>query len=136
MPGVDEIEFDVSSEPASVAVDGQDLEEMLGNLLENAMKWRRGAVLLSQWTDGNIVRFAVEDDGPGIDPDKREAALREGMRLDTAMPGTGLGLAIVNDLVKAYGGDFILSESKSLGGLCCTISLPSVGATAARRKRA
>ena len=85
----------------SVSVDMQDVEEILGNLLENAFKWRRSQVRLKAWADGSEVAIAIEDDGPGIAEEHRREALRSGGRLDSSAPGTGLGLAIVSDLVQA-----------------------------------
>jgi len=105
----------------------EDLEEIVGNLLENATKWCRSAVnvtVLPGVDDGDQRNFelAVEDDGPGIPEDKTRDALQRGRRLDETKPGTGLGLAIVADVVKEYGGTLHLSRS-ALGGLKVMISL-------------
>ena len=109
----------------------EDLEEIVGNLLENAMKWARGEVRVSVETLPSIgeepPRFAIliEDDGPGIPEDKAREALKRGSRLDETKPGTGLGLAIVADLVKEYGGRLLLERS-SLGGLKAVVELGGV----------
>jgi signal transduction histidine kinase len=109
----------------TVPVDRQDLEEVLGNLLENAMKWRRDRVRLAAWRDEADVVIVVEDDGPGIPEDRRAEALRPGGRLDTAAPGSGLGLAIAGDLVAAYDGRIALATAPGLGGLSVRITLPA-----------
>jgi signal transduction histidine kinase len=106
----------------------EDLEEIAGNLLENAMKWARGAVavtvLAPDGDDGRQPMFtlAIEDDGPGIPEERTREALTRGRRLDETKPGTGLGLAIVADLVKEYGGRLALSRA-ALGGLKATVTL-------------
>ena len=100
----------------------QDLEEMLGNLLDNACKWARTRVLVRAMSDGSTVRIVVDDDGPGLPAAMREAVLQRGVRADQAAPGSGLGLAIVRDLAGVYGGSITLSESP-LGGLRATLEL-------------
>jgi signal transduction histidine kinase len=105
-------------------VDRQDLEEMVGNLLDNAVKWSAGRIVLSVEARGDVVRLRVEDDGPGIPEEARRAVLRSGVRLDMAAPGTGLGLAIASDLAQAYGGSLDLAQSASLGGLEAVLTLP------------
>ena len=121
--------FEMHSVEGTVAVDRRDFEEMLGNLLDNALKWSTRAVRLTAYFADGFVVVAVEDDGPGIDEKQRGAVLEEGARLDTSVPGTGLGLSIVNDLSQAYGGTLELSVSEELGGLKCTLRLPTaVGA--------
>ncbi len=102
----------------------QDLEEIIGNLLENAYKWAQHEVLLSVERVGDDLVFSVEDDGPGLKPEERKEALKRGQRFDETTPGTGLGLSIVADVVSAYGGSIHLEQSK-LGGLQVIISLPS-----------
>ncbi len=124
MPDNGNVSFEVRSHSVNVAIDTQDLEEMLGNLLENAFKWCRSTVRLTVTKQRAMVRVLVEDDGPGISEAQRAAVLEEGGRLDTSVPGTGLGLSIVNDLATAYGASLELDQSDRLGGLCCTISLP------------
>ncbi len=137
LPESEGVELEVSSQEACVGVDAQDLEEMLGNLLENAFKWCRNSVGLAVETGDGLVDIVIEDDGPGIADDLRQTVLQEGTRLDTSVPGTGLGLSIVNDLANAYGGSLDLGRSDRLGGLRCSVTLPVVGcekrtATAAR----
>lgn len=116
-----------------VAMDEGDLAELLGALLENAAKWARSAVRISVGAEGASLVLLVEDDGPGIPPQDRRAALTRGMRLDPDRSGTGLGLAIADDIAQAYGGDLRL-EDGALGGLRVRITLP-VG-TGARRSAA
>jgi signal transduction histidine kinase len=106
------------------AADAQDVEEILGNLVENAVKWAAGRVRVTLAREGSEVRIVVEDDGPGIPEADRGRVTDSGFRLDTAKPGTGLGLAIVSDLVTAYGGRLALDASEDLGGLRATAALP------------
>jgi signal transduction histidine kinase len=111
--------------------EGQDLEELVGNLLENACKWGRSEVRIrasayAGATGGAaLFELTVEDDGPGLPENERERALKRGERLDEAVPGTGLGLSIVNDLTRLYRGEIILSTS-DLGGLKVILRLPRV----------
>jgi signal transduction histidine kinase len=101
----------------------EDLDEMLGNLLDNACKWARARVIVSaQASDGQIV-VTVDDDGPGIEPAMREAVLQRGVRADEAAPGSGFGLAIVRELADVYGGAVALGASPS-GGLRASLTLP------------
>jgi len=103
----------------------QDLEEMVGNLMDNACKWSSGNVrVTAQHKTKRSLSIAIEDDGPGLDEDECSTALQRGVRLDEQAPGTGLGLAIVTDLAKAYDGEVDLSRS-CLGGLCVTLNLPT-----------
>ena len=103
----------------------QDLQEMAGNLMENACKYSRGQVRveIAEAGSGWFV-LSVEDDGPGLAPDQREAALRRGQRLDESAPGSGLGLSIVDELARAYGGGLDLGSSLTLGGLKIDLRLP------------
>ncbi|CAH2397271.1 ATP-binding protein [Mesorhizobium escarrei] len=121
----------------------EDLEELLGNLLDNAMKWAKSAVAVSvapisgnktgsgkksgAGKEGavNLFEISIEDDGPGIPEDKAREALKRGRRLDETKPGTGLGLAIVADLVNEYGGVLALERS-SMGGLKAVVRLRSL----------
>ena len=102
---------------------------MLGNLLENAMKWAKSAVSVSvapvAGKDDHLFEISIEDDGPGIPEDKARDALKRGRRLDETKPGTGLGLAIVADLVNEYGGVLALERS-GLGGLKAVVRLRSL----------
>jgi signal transduction histidine kinase len=117
--------FDVVLPPA-VAVHAavEDLEEMLGNLLDNACKWARSRVSLSAGLDGDRVAIDVDDDGPGLDAALCEQVLQRGVRADEAAPGFGLGLPIVRDLADAYGGSVVLERSR-LGGLRARLMLRS-----------
>ncbi|MGO4838371.1 ATP-binding protein, partial [Rhizobiaceae sp. 2RAB30] len=119
------LSLSLPAEEILFAGEREDLEEMTGNLLENAMKWGRSAarvsVVASGEKGGNFI-LSIEDDGPGIPEDKAREALKRGRRLDETKPGTGLGLAIVSDLVKEYGGRLALERSE-LGGLKASVEL-------------
>lgn len=111
---------------AQVRVERQDLDEMLGNLVENAAKYGGGRVFVTVEPNGPKVDIAVEDDGPGIPDEKRGELFKRGARLDTTgKPGTGLGLAIVRDVAEIYGGEIHLEESEDLGGLLARLTLPA-----------
>ena len=112
----------------SILMDSQDIEEVLGNLLENAFSWCQKDVHISTVSAGGEVKVMIEDDGPGIPDSKRREALKSGGRLDVSTPGTGLGLAISSDLLQAYGGTLALDHSQALGGLCVTLTVPASGA--------
>lgn len=100
-----------------------DLEAMVSNLVSNAHKFANEKVTLSAAKSGGNLVVRVEDDGPGITPEQRDAALNWGGRLDEAPPGTGFGLSIVRDIVALYDGEMRLDES-ALGGLRVEIELP------------
>lgn len=107
----------------------QDLEEMAGNLMDNACKWAKGQVRVSARTAPPVsgrsqLAISVEDDGPGLPPDQREAALKRGERLDETKPGSGLGLSIVRETSAMYNGSVQL-ENAPLGGLRGVLTLPS-----------
>lgn len=108
----------------SARVERQDLDEMLGNLIENAAKYGDGSVFVTVEEAGDFVEIIVEDDGTGIPESERERLFDRGARLDTGKPGTGLGLAIVRDVVEIYGGTVALEESEDLGGLLVRLRLP------------
>ena len=111
---------------AQVRVERQDLDEMLGNLVENAAKYGGGRVFVTVEPKGQSVDIIVEDDGPGIPEERRGELFKRGARLDTTgKPGTGLGLAIVRDVAEIYGGGIHLEESEDLGGLLVRLTLPS-----------
>ncbi len=112
--------------PADVHVRAQreDLDEMLGNLLDNGCKWAKTRVTLSASRSGTQIIVMVDDDGPGLEAALREAVLQRGVRADEAAPGTGLGLAIVRDLAELHGGTIALGDSP-LGGLQARLTLPS-----------
>jgi signal transduction histidine kinase len=109
----------------------QDLEEMLGNLLDNACKWAGSGVDVSvvmrepdAQRPQRLVEIIVADDGPGLDAEQRAQAVKRGRRLDESKPGSGLGLSIVADLVQSYGGTFHL-EASPTGGLSARLVLPA-----------
>ncbi len=107
-------------------IEKQDLDEILGNLMENAAKYGGGSVFVTVMQDAGRAIFLIEDDGAGIAEAERERLFDRGARLDTGKPGTGLGLAIVRDVVEIYGGSVSLGESEDLGGLLVRLELPSV----------
>jgi len=113
---------------AMVAVERQDLEEMLGNLIDNAAKYGGGSVFVSVNAGGDRdwCEIWVEDDGEGIPTTDRGGIFKRGARLDTDKPGTGLGLAIVRDVAQIYGGSVELGSSEDLGGLLVKLKLPRV----------
>ena len=124
-----ELEIEIQVD-AGLAVKAQreDLEEMLGNLLDNACKWAKSRIRLKAGVDpaaGQIV-ILVEDDGPGLSPEQCQLVLERGVRADEAAPGSGLGLAIVRDLAGLYGGSITLGPS-ALGGLQARLELPRSG---------
>ena len=101
----------------------EDLDEMLGNLLDNACKWARSRVVLTSAACDSHIVITVDDDGPGLDASMREAVLHRGVRADEAAPGSGLGLAIARDLAELYGGS-ISPDASPLGGLRARLQLP------------
>ncbi|WP_336287921.1 MULTISPECIES: HAMP domain-containing sensor histidine kinase [unclassified Bartonella] len=106
----------------------EDLEEIVGNLIENAAQWSCTKVLISCCLGKNIEEeesfyIIVEDDGSGLTKEQIDGALKRGHRFDESKPGTGLGLAIVSDMVNEYGGSLFLSRS-DLGGLYAKVLLP------------
>ncbi|MBA4783833.1 MAG: GHKL domain-containing protein [Rhizobiales bacterium] len=101
----------------------QDLEQLLGNLIDNACKWAKSAVYVSGKTEGASIILEIEDDGPGLSMAQQKIAMKRGERLDEKTPGSGLGLSIVRDLVDAYDGNFAMSRSK-FGGLKATLAFP------------
>jgi signal transduction histidine kinase len=111
---------------AQVRVERQDLDEMLGNLVENAAKYGGGRVFVTVEAKGRTVDILIEDDGPGIPQQDIGSLFTRGARLDTTgKPGTGLGLAIVRDVAEIYGGSIHLEESEDLGGLLARLTLPA-----------
>jgi signal transduction histidine kinase len=115
------------SREASVALERQDLDEIIGNLMDNAAKYGGGSVFVTVDPDPDNPDWCevwIEDDGPGIPEAERERIFDRGARLDTEKPGTGLGLAIVRDVVRIYGGEVELDESEDLGGLLVKLMLP------------
>ena len=111
---------------AQVRVERQDLDEMLGNLVENAAKYGGGRVFVTVEPKGEKVDILIEDDGPGIPEEDIGSLFTRGARLDTTgKPGTGLGLAIVRDVAEIYGGSIHLEQSEDLGGLLARLTLPA-----------
>ena len=104
----------------------QDLEEMAGNLMDNACKWAKTRVgVTAIRLEGAQFSLRVGDDGPGLDPHERTLVGERGERLDESVPGSGLGLAIVRDIAKLYGGALELDEF-ALGGLETRLTLPAI----------
>jgi signal transduction histidine kinase len=110
----------------------QDLEEMAGNLIDNAAKWSRQAVKISAAPiidpiDGtrNWLMITVDDDGPGLPASKRAEAVKRGKRLDETKPGSGLGLSIVTETAGMYSGNLVLGDA-DMGGLRVQLRLPAV----------
>lgn len=108
---------------AAVRCEREGLDEMVGNLMDNACKWARGRVVASATLVATDVVLLVEDDGPGLGPAVDETVLGRGIRLDETVPGSGLGLAIVRDLAGLYGGHLRLARSP-LGGVAAYLTLP------------
>jgi signal transduction histidine kinase len=119
--------FDIAgSKKAMVAIERQDLDEIFGNLIENAAKYGGGSVFVTIDADpaDPLCIIWIEDDGRGIPEAQRSTTFERGARLDTDKPGTGLGLAIVRDVVEIYGGSVTLDASEDLGGLLVELRLP------------
>ena len=120
-----QVRFDMDGNKLlSVHVERQDLDEMLGNLIENAAKYGGGSVFVTVGSEGPMAEIVVEDDGAGISPQDREKLFNRGVRLDSSKPGTGLGLAIVRDVAEIYGGSIALEESEDMGGVLARLRLP------------
>jgi signal transduction histidine kinase len=119
-----------------LAMEQQDLEEAVGNLLENASRFADTKVVITVMpgtypsSDPDVTRrswltLLVEDDGPGLEPEQITEAMKRGRRLDESRPGTGLGLSIVSEVVSEYHGTFAMSRSP-LGGLKAELLLPGL----------
>jgi len=122
-----DVRFDMDgNHRAEVAAEPQDLDEILGNLIENAAKYGGGSVFVTVDAVPDTPQCAIwiEDDGAGIPETQRGKLFSRGARLDTEKPGTGLGLAIVRDVAEIYGGSVELAESEDLGGLLVELRLP------------
>lgn len=107
----------------TVAVDPHDLDEMLGNLLDNAWRFTTSRVAVDAAAQGGTVRITIADNGPGIPADRRDAAMQPGRRLDEAGDGHGFGLSIARELAELHGGRLLLAEASN-GGLSATVELP------------
>ncbi len=125
-----QLDFQVQSAADSLQFRGeiQDLQEMLGNLLDNACKWASSRVRVAALETDAQLRIDIDDDGPGIAARDRPLLLQRGMRGDERVPGSGLGLSIVNDLAGLYGGRLELQEAPA-GGLRARLWLPAGGKT-------
>jgi signal transduction histidine kinase len=119
------LDIEVDVDPGhSIRGQREDLDEMLGNLLDNACKWARSTVRVQSFQENGSILIHVDDDGPGIVPEMRDEVLQRGRRADEAAPGSGLGLSIVRDLVEAYRGSISLEDSPT-GGLRARLQLPA-----------
>jgi signal transduction histidine kinase len=107
-----------------VRVQREDLDEMLGNLLDNSCKWAKSSVIVRSSESNNHIQITIDDDGPGLSASLRSSVLQRGVRADEESPGSGLGLAIVKDLAELYGGSIYLDASL-IGGLRAVIDLPA-----------
>jgi signal transduction histidine kinase len=119
------LELRVQPMPETLAFrgDAHDLQEMLGNLLDNACKWASHRVEISAANNNDQLLITLDDDGKGLAAEQREAVMQRGVRADEKVPGSGLGLAIVADLAQMYGGGIALQDSP-LGGLRVVLTLP------------
>jgi signal transduction histidine kinase len=108
----------------TVAVDRQDLDEILGNLLDNACRHASGTVRLTAAMAASMAVIRIEDDGNGLNDQQVVEALRPGARLDESGIGYGFGLAITRELIELYGGTLTLGRSAELGGLAAEVALP------------
>jgi signal transduction histidine kinase len=125
-----DVRFDIDgNREVRVSIERQDLDEILGNLIENAAKYGGGSVFVTVDAERDAPQCViwVEDDGMGIPAEEWPRIFDRGARLDTGKPGTGLGLAIVRDVAEIYGGSVSLGESEDLGGLLVRLSLPRAG---------
>jgi signal transduction histidine kinase len=104
--------------------EAQDLEEMAGNLIDNAFKWAKSKVTVRCDSDHNRLSLVIEDDGPGIAKEELKTITRRGRKLDEATPGHGHGLGIVKDIAELYGGALKLGRSE-IGGLKAELDLPA-----------
>lgn len=120
------LDLSMTPVPADWAFAGesQDLQEMLGNLLDNACRNATSIVRIHTQHHGACLQVVIDDDGPGIAAKQRESVLQRGVRLDESSPGSGLGLAIVVDLAALYGGSLTLADSPD-GGLSARLELPA-----------
>ena len=120
-----EVNYEVRIAPdIAFACEAQDLDELLGNLLDNASKWARQCVLVTAVREGPMVEMTIEDDGPGLSNQQAVDVMRPGHRIDESAPGYGFGLPITRELAELYGGTINLSRSR-LGGLRARVSLPA-----------
>ena len=119
-----DLDFDLSGlGVCSVRCEAQDLEELLGNLMDNASKWAKKRVIVHCESQGGRCVIYVEDDGPGIPEDKIEHVMQRGQRLDESREGHGLGLSIIQEVSELYSGKLTLGKS-GYGGLSARLNLP------------
>jgi signal transduction histidine kinase len=124
LPLSSEIEWRVSVAPQlHLAINHADFSDIMGNILENALKWAGSRISVDARRAGALLVYTIDDDGHGVAEEEIERILRRGERADPSVPGSGLGLAIVSELVSLYGGRLDLSRSNSLGGLRVAITL-------------
>ena len=109
--------------PLQLQIDAQDLQEIVGNLLENALRWAKSKVVMAMYSEADNLYLSIMDDGPGMSSQGRNEALQRGGRLDEQRSGSGLGLAIVSELIQLYDGQLQLKPSP-MGGLLVTVCLP------------
>jgi signal transduction histidine kinase len=107
-----------------VQCDPQDLDEMIGNLLDNAWRWARTEVRITATAEGRMIAIEIADDGPGISEELLASAIEPGRRLDESGEGHGFGLSIARELAEWHGGRLILVNGKT-GGLSATLRLPA-----------
>ena len=121
------LELRVQPMPETLAFrgDAHDLQEMLGNLLDNACKWASHRVEINAASNGDQLLITFDDDGQGLAAEQRESVIQRGVRADEKVSGSGLGLAIVADLTQIYGGGVVLQDSP-LGGLRVVLTLPGL----------
>jgi signal transduction histidine kinase len=114
------------TEGVTARVQREDLDEMLGNLLDNACKWASRRIDVAVTATDTLLTIIVDDDGPGVPPGRRYDVLQRGVRADELAPGSGFGLAIVRELAELYGGSIRLDASP-LGGARAVLTLPAAG---------
>lgn len=126
LPGGAAIDWSVSviRPLPAVRLDHRDIEDILGNLLDNARKWAKSRVIVTARSEDRHVVIAIDDDGPGIPANQIESALARGVRLDRSVQGTGVGLSIVKDLIELVGCEFSLSNGRA-GGISAVVKLPA-----------
>jgi signal transduction histidine kinase len=129
LPPGNRLDWSVSVVPADAAVriDRRDLDDLFGNLLDNARKWARSRVLVTARIRDGHVEIAIDDDGPGIPKEMMHEVLAGGVRLDRTVPGTGIGLGIARGLAELHGGSVVVDESVQ-GGTRIVVRLPAGGA--------
>jgi signal transduction histidine kinase len=122
-----ELSVELEPVPAGLCFAGeeQDLQEMVGNLLDNGCKWARSRVRVRARVEQGLLIIAIDDDGPGLSAEQRQAVFERGVRADERMPGSGLGLAIVRESAALYQGSVALQPS-GLGGLRAELRLAAV----------